>query len=168
MNDIQDITALFSLLGNTRPQLKISEIGAGTGGLTSKILQSLQSEYGQRLYLNYMFTDVSSGFFVQAQSRFKSYIGIEYKVLRKTYESTSRSEEWDVRLRAAGFDRLSSGTLDGDKPYYLNANMLAQPAIRTNYQTRVTLLTHSRELGPLAQATREIIKQMGYQLDHCV
>lgn len=77
-------------------------------------------------------------------------------------------EEWDVRLRAAGFDRLSSVTLDGEKPYYLNANMLAQPAIRTNYQTRVTLLTHSRELGPLAQATREIIKQMGYQLDHCV
>lgn len=81
MNDLQDVTDLFRLLGNARPQLKVLEIGAGTGGLTSKVLSSLRSEYGERLYLSYTFTDVSSGFFVKAQDRFKDYSGVEYRVL---------------------------------------------------------------------------------------
>lgn len=244
MNDLQDITSLFSLLGNTRPQLKILEIGAGTGGLTSKILQSLRSEYGERLYLSYTFTDVSSGFFVQAQDRFKHYDGIEYKVLdasrdpikqgfreseydlivasnvlhatpvlvetlsncRKLLQPNGRlflqelspitkgasfvfglfsgwwlgaedgrvdepfvdPEEWDKRLRKAGFDGTSSVTLDGPKPYYINANIIAQPAIQTTYPKRLTLMTSSQELGPLAQATQKVLQQKGYELDHCI
>ena len=244
MNDLQDLTSLFSLLGNTRPQLKILEVGAGTGGLTSKILQSLQSEYDERLYFSYTFTDVSSGFFVQAHDRFKRYDGIEYKVLdisqdpikqgfreshydlivasnvlhatptlvrtlsncRKLLQPNGRlflqelspiakatnfvfglfsgwwlgsedgrvdepfvnSEEWDTRLREAGFDGTSSVTLDGEKPYNMNANIIAQPAIQTSYPKRLTLLTSSQELGPLAQATQEVLEQGGYELDHCI
>ena len=244
MNDLQDITSLFSLLGNSRPQLKILEIGAGTGGLTSKILQSLRSEYGERLYLSYTFTDVSSGFFVQAQDRFKHYDGIEYKVLDVSRDPTKQGfreseydlivasnvlhatpvlvetlsncrkllqpngrlflqelspitkgasfvfglfsgwwlgaddgrvdepfvspEEWDNRLRKAGFDGTSSVTLDGPKPYYINANIIAQPAIQTTYPKRLTLMTSSQELGPLAQATQKVLQQKGYELDHCI
>lgn len=244
MNDLQDITPLFSLLSNTRPQLKILEIGAGTGGLTSKILQSLRSDCGERLYLSYTFTDVSSGFFVQAQDRFKHYDGIEYKVLdisqdpirqgfreseydlivasnvlhatprlvqtlsncRKLLQPNGRlfmqelspitkgtnfvfglfsgwwlgaedgrvdepfvgPEEWDTRLRKAGFDGTSSVTLDGESPYYINANIIAQPAIQITYPKRLTLLTRSQELGPLAQATQKVLVQQGYELDHCI
>lgn len=244
MNDLQDITSLFSLLGNTRPQMKILEVGAGTGGLTSKILQSLRSEYGERLYLSYTFTDVSSGFFVQAQDRFKHYDSIEYKVLdisqdpikqgfreseydmivasnvlhatpilvktlsncRKLLQPNGRlflqelspiakatnfvfglfsgwwlgtvdgrvdepfvdPEEWDARLREAGFDGTSSVTLDGEKPYNMNANIIAQSAIQTSHPKRLTLLTNAQELGPLAQATHKVLQQRGYQLDHCI
>lgn len=81
MNNIWDISELFQLLGHTQPQMRILEIGAGTGGLTAKILQQLQSDFGERLYFQYTFTDISSGFFVTAQERFKDYGGIEYKVL---------------------------------------------------------------------------------------
>ena len=81
MNNIWDLNDFFQLLGNTHPQLRILEIGAGTGGLTAKILEKLKSDFGERLFLKYTFTDVSSGFFVQAQERFKEYEGIEYKVL---------------------------------------------------------------------------------------
>jgi len=81
MNNIWDLHSFFQLLGNTQPQMRILEIGAGTGGLTAKILEKLKSDFGERLYLRYTFTDVSSGFFVQAQERFKEYEGIEYKVL---------------------------------------------------------------------------------------
>lgn len=80
-NDLQDLSTLFRLLGNNRPQLRILEVGAGTGGLTAKILNSLQSDYGERLYLKYTFTDISAGFFVQAQDRFKAYTSLEYRVL---------------------------------------------------------------------------------------
>ena len=246
MNDLQDASPLFSLLGNTQPQLRILEIGAGTGGLTSKILESLQSEFGtgERLYLSYTFTDISSGFFVQAQDRFKQYEGIEYKVLdisqdpikqgfreseydlivasdvlhatpilletlgncRKLLRPTGRlfmqemspdiramnfvfglfsgwwegvedgrvdqpfmdPLEWDVRLRQAGFDGATSVSLDGRRPYVINANIIAQPAIQTTYPKRLTLLTSSQELGPLAQATQKALQEKGYDLDHCV
>ena len=81
MNDIWDVSEFFQLLGHAQPQMRILEIGAGTGGLTAKILKELQSEFGERLYFQYTFTDISSGFFVAAQDRFKEYDGIEYKVL---------------------------------------------------------------------------------------
>jgi SAM-dependent methyltransferase len=81
MNDIWDVGPFFRLLGHTQPQMRILEIGAGTGGLTAKILKHLKSEFGERLYLRYTFTDISSGFFVAAQERFKEYDGLEYKVL---------------------------------------------------------------------------------------
>jgi SAM-dependent methyltransferase len=81
MNNIWDVSEFFQLLGHAQPQLRVLEIGAGTGGLTAKILQQLQSKFGERLYFQYTFTDVSSGFFVTAQERFKEYSGIEYKVL---------------------------------------------------------------------------------------
>ncbi len=81
MNNIWDFSEFFQLLGHTQPQMRILEIGAGTGGLTAKIIKQLQSEFGERLYFQYTFTDVSSGFFVAAQERFKEYDGIEYKVL---------------------------------------------------------------------------------------
>ncbi|KAH8659903.1 hypothetical protein BX600DRAFT_399805 [Xylariales sp. PMI_506] len=81
MNSIWDVSEFFQLLGHTKPQMRILEIGAGTGGLTAKILKQLQSEFGERLYFQYTFTDVSSGFFVAAQERFREYDGIEYKVL---------------------------------------------------------------------------------------
>ncbi len=81
MNNIWDFSEFFQLLGHTQPQMRILEIGAGTGGLTAKIIKQLQSEFGERLYFQYTFTDVSSGFFVAAQERFNEYDGIEYKVL---------------------------------------------------------------------------------------
>lgn len=81
MNNIWDVSDLFQLLGHAHPQMRILEIGAGTGGLTAKILKQLKSEFGERLYLQYTFTDVSSGFFVAAQERFSDYDGIEYMIL---------------------------------------------------------------------------------------
>ncbi|KAL2817757.1 hypothetical protein BDW59DRAFT_165803 [Aspergillus cavernicola] len=81
MNNIWDVSELFQLLGHAQPQMRILEIGAGTGGLTAKILEQLQSEFGERSYFQYTFTDISSGFFVAAQERFKEYDGMEYKVL---------------------------------------------------------------------------------------
>ncbi|PIA96147.1 Nonribosomal peptide synthetase 14 [Cercospora beticola] len=81
MNSMWEYSDFFKLLGNTRPQIEILEVGAGTGGLTAKVLEGLRSDFGERMYLNYTFTDISAGFFVQAQERFKGWQNIEYKVL---------------------------------------------------------------------------------------
>ncbi|KAM7184617.1 polyketide synthase [Naviculisporaceae sp. PSN 640] len=84
MNAIWDYSQFFTLLGHSTPQMRILEIGAGTGGLTSRILPLLHSSASatkERLYLSYTFTDVSSGFFPAAKKRFAEYEGVEYKVL---------------------------------------------------------------------------------------
>ncbi|KAH7002677.1 hypothetical protein EDB80DRAFT_809883 [Ilyonectria destructans] len=81
INDMWDVSDFFQLLGHMQPQMRILEIGAGTGGLTAKVLRHLRSTFGERLYFQYTFTDVSSGFFPAAKTRFKEYQAMEYKVL---------------------------------------------------------------------------------------
>ena len=80
-NDMWEFKDFMQLLGHKQPQLRILEIGAGTGGLTAKFLEQLKSDFGERLYLKYTYSDISSGFFVQAKERFRDYEGIEYKTL---------------------------------------------------------------------------------------
>lgn len=89
----------MQILGNAHPQMRILEIGAGTGGLTAKFLEHLISDFGERLYFKYTFTDVSSGFFVQAKERFKNYEGIDYKALdisKDPMEQSFTLREYDL------------------------------------------------------------------------
>ncbi|KAK4172362.1 putative polyketide synthase [Triangularia setosa] len=79
--DVLDYSAAIRIIGNTTPRLRILEVGAGTGGTSAKILKALKSSYGERLYGNYRYTDVSSGFMTAAQKRFAAYENIEYAVL---------------------------------------------------------------------------------------
>lgn len=76
-----DYTTFLDLEAHHKPNIKILEIGAGTGGTTATILPTLQSAYGERMYSSYTYTDVSSGFFPAARERFKGYAAIEYAVL---------------------------------------------------------------------------------------
>ena len=57
-------------------QLRILEIGAGTGGATTAILPFLTAERTQ-----YQFTDISDFFLVRAQEKFKVYPFINYGIL---------------------------------------------------------------------------------------
>jgi SAM-dependent methyltransferase len=76
-----EYAAFLDLLAHRKPNLKILEIGAGTGGTTATILPVLQSAYGERMYLSYKFTDISPGFFPGAKERFKDFSGVEYAAL---------------------------------------------------------------------------------------
>ncbi|KAK5991160.1 Highly reducing polyketide synthase gloL [Cladobotryum mycophilum] len=71
----------FALCAHSQPTLKILEIGAGTGATTEEVLKALTLEDGTRVYAQYTFTDISSGFFASARERFKAYPRLEYKVL---------------------------------------------------------------------------------------
>ena len=84
---------MFELLGHYKPDMKILEIGAGTGGTTSTILPHLKSVYGERMFGSYKYTDVSAGFFVQAKERFKDYQGIEYAMLDISQDPISQGFE---------------------------------------------------------------------------
>ncbi|KAJ6172463.1 fatty acid synthase S-acetyltransferase [Penicillium chermesinum] len=69
-----------ALLGHAKPDMKVLEIGAGTGGTTAPVLEALRSR-GSALYAEYVFTDISAGFFLPAKEKFKAVPGITYKQL---------------------------------------------------------------------------------------
>ncbi|KAF6813394.1 polyketide synthase [Colletotrichum plurivorum] len=73
---------LVGLLSHKRGNhLKVLEIGAGTGGLTARVLPHLKDGDG-RVRGTYVFTDVSAGFFPGARERFRECgAGVEYRVL---------------------------------------------------------------------------------------
>lgn len=80
-NGISEIRPLFGLMGRCNPQLRILEIGAGTGGTTSRALAGLKSDSGERLYSSYAYTDISPLFFDAARQRFKEFDNIQYRAL---------------------------------------------------------------------------------------
>lgn len=81
LQDKHEYQSFLQLLSHLRPHMNILEIGAGTGGLTAKVLDYLRSEAGEDLYREYTYTDISSGFFVNAKERFHDHPRIRYDVL---------------------------------------------------------------------------------------
>ena len=73
------MVAYVDLLAHKNPSMSILEIGAGTGGATSPILDSLSNRTesgGQQntfRYWHYTYTDISLGFFEAAQERFREH-----------------------------------------------------------------------------------------------
>ena len=63
------------------PDMKILEIGAGTGGTSLPVLRILTQD-GRPMFANYDFTDISPGFFESAQSLLKEWLGkVNFKTL---------------------------------------------------------------------------------------
>ena len=89
------------MLSHTKPNLRVLEVGAGTGGTTVSILQDLIDKDGYPLYSLYSFTDVSAGFFPQAKERFSDAANMDYKVFdisRGPIEQGFEIESYDLIL----------------------------------------------------------------------
>jgi predicted O-methyltransferase YrrM len=71
----------LKLLGHSKPNMRILEIGAGTGGFTSTVLPVLNESDNSCMYSKYTYTDISSGFFKAAKERFATYQNLEFAIL---------------------------------------------------------------------------------------
>ena len=71
----QQAAVYVDLLAQKNPHLNILEIGAGTGGATYPILQTLGGYANDKLprFANYDFTDISAGFFEKAMEKFQGW-----------------------------------------------------------------------------------------------
>ncbi|KXH46496.1 polyketide synthase [Colletotrichum nymphaeae SA-01] len=103
MNTLFTYKPLFQLLSHKRGRhLKILEIGAGTGGLTSRILKDLADCFDDGKVLGtYVFSDVSAGFFPPAKERFRDVRPgfLDYRVLdisRDPAHQGFSGEEYDL------------------------------------------------------------------------
>ncbi|KAL6719561.1 hypothetical protein ACLMJK_003803 [Lecanora helva] len=61
-----EVAAYVDMAGHKQPDLKILEIGAGTGSTALPVLESLGRGFKRR-FESYTFTDISSGFFEKAE-----------------------------------------------------------------------------------------------------
>jgi acyl transferase domain-containing protein/SAM-dependent methyltransferase len=81
MDDAGNKSPFIQLLAHSKPNLRVLEIGAGTGASTNKILKDLSLPNGRVMYSRYAYTDISSGFFVAAKERFKALPNMEFVAL---------------------------------------------------------------------------------------
>ncbi|KAG0156871.1 hypothetical protein PDIDSM_4053 [Penicillium digitatum] len=71
------LSHLASQISHRYPRMNVLEVGAGTGGATTGVLEQLSGTFA-----NYTFTDTSTGFFEKAQKQFLSWASkMTYKAL---------------------------------------------------------------------------------------
>ncbi|KAE8417625.1 hypothetical protein BDV36DRAFT_256648 [Aspergillus pseudocaelatus] len=89
-NEVNNRAGCFSTWGlylktlaKKNPTMRILEIGAGTGGSTGHILNTLSVDCddGNPLYMSYDYTDISPAFFERAAERFARFPRISFKNL---------------------------------------------------------------------------------------
>ncbi|KAI0972147.1 lovastatin nonaketide synthase [Xylaria arbuscula] len=66
------VSSFLRLLSFKNPSMNIIEIGAGTGGQTMRVLDTLCSD-GIKQWQKYDYTDISPAFFEKARAKFKKY-----------------------------------------------------------------------------------------------
>lgn len=76
-------------------------------------------------------------------------------------------DEWDRRLRAAGFAGCDSVTLDNVQPYTYNANIIAKPASTPPRPTKITLLRRSEE-SQLLKDVADVLNAKGFEIEYCI
>jgi acyl transferase domain-containing protein/predicted naringenin-chalcone synthase/acyl carrier protein len=88
----QQIKTFMKELVSKNNKLRFLEIGAGTGGLTSHVLDAIGNNYAE-----YIYTDVSKLFLTRAQSKFSDK-HLKYAIL--DIEQVSSMDQFDVILAA--------------------------------------------------------------------
>ncbi|KAI4282897.1 MAG: hypothetical protein L6R38_002591 [Xanthoria sp. 2 TBL-2021] len=72
---------IMDCLGHANPNLRILEIGAGTGAATRVAMEALVGSNGIKRYADYTFTDVSTAFLTSAKNMLSDYRDVNYSAL---------------------------------------------------------------------------------------
>lgn len=79
------------------------------------------------------------------------------------------AEEWDRRLKIAGFGGAETVVFDSQVPFFNYANIIARPvAITSGDPSRITLLTTHKHLDNFAMTIQKVLEDGGHQIDICV
>ncbi|KAI4284877.1 MAG: hypothetical protein L6R38_001086 [Xanthoria sp. 2 TBL-2021] len=90
-------------VAHARPNLRILEISASTGGSTAATMKDLVLPIGKPVYSKYTYTDVSSAPLANAKKRFQELPNVEYRVLdisKDPAEQGFENSEYDLIVAA--------------------------------------------------------------------
>ncbi|KAG8359240.1 Compactin diketide synthase mokB [Fusarium venenatum] len=99
----QKLRSVAELLAHKNPNMKVLEIGAGTGGATTEMLNGFSNAGGSNAYQSFTFTDISAGFFDKAKKKFSAWDRMDYKTLdieKDISEQGFGSEKYDLVVAA--------------------------------------------------------------------
>ncbi|EKG15216.1 Beta-ketoacyl synthase [Macrophomina phaseolina MS6] len=182
------LRSFLDLYSHKRADLRVCEIGAGTGGTTTAVLEALcpngvRAKGGSKL-LRYTYTDISAGFFDKAAAKFKKWRGlVDFKVLDVEREVSAQGFEegsYDIVVAA----NVIHATADLSKTL-ANARALLKPGGRLVLQEITQpefvagplcfgqlpgwwLSTESRrQWGPLLEESgwKEVLGSNGFEAD---
>ncbi|KAI1740420.1 lovastatin nonaketide synthase [Xylaria scruposa] len=93
------VAQFLDLLCFKNPSIKILEVGAGTGGQTSRALDAMNHN-GVKSWEQYDYTDISPGFFAAAKEKFESHTGsMNFRVCDISRDPTGQGfEEYSYDL----------------------------------------------------------------------
>lgn len=112
-----DYTACFSALTHKKPNLKVLEIGAGTGITASIMLKHLYSRFGERMFASYTVTCISAGSLDIARGRFRDHVAIDQAILDISKDSISQ------RFQAHSYDLIIAVDVGYSIPYLFNVKI---------------------------------------------
>ncbi|KAI0451357.1 hypothetical protein F5B21DRAFT_528029 [Xylaria acuta] len=100
---------LITLASHENPQLRILEVGAGTGGMTAHILSTLiglERDTGGLSFSNYTYTDVSPTFFENSKARWNR---VSERMTFKTFDLERAVEDQGFEL--GSYDLVIAGSV---------------------------------------------------------
>ncbi|KAK6711597.1 Highly reducing polyketide synthase gpy1 [Fusarium graminearum] len=99
----QKLRSVAELLAHKNPNVKVLEIGGGTGGATTELLHGFSKAGGPNAYQSFTFTDISAGFFEKAKKKFSAWDRMDYKTLdieKDISEQGFGEEKYDLVVAA--------------------------------------------------------------------
>lgn len=114
------------LLSSNRPNLRILEVGAGTGGTTELTLREIVDASSFPPYSTYTFTDVSAGFFPQAKERFAYAPNMEYKTFDIAQDGLAQGFE------ASSYDLILAPNVVHATPSLVETLSNLEPLLKSN------------------------------------
>ncbi|RCI10159.1 hypothetical protein L249_8593 [Ophiocordyceps polyrhachis-furcata BCC 54312] len=102
-------STFLELLSHEKPDMRIVEVGAGTGGMTRLVtgtLLDLEARTGQRRFAEYVYTDISPAFFEAARAEFSAFAErISFRTLDVERQPAEQG------LEAGSFDVVIAGSV---------------------------------------------------------
>ncbi|RDA88663.1 hypothetical protein CP532_4032 [Ophiocordyceps camponoti-leonardi (nom. inval.)] len=102
-------STFLELLSHEKPDMRIVEVGAGTGGMTrlvTRTLLDLEARTGQRRFAEYVYTDISPAFFEAARAEFSAFAE---RIAFRTFDVEQQPAEQS--LEAGSFDIVIAGSV---------------------------------------------------------